>query len=925
MIAPTLLLVCCPLPLQSAHATASLPTVPLRATHGPAFAPDTARFVWWDWSGDGRLDALAADEDGGARLLLQSTDGHFEDCTLAAGLGGATWSRAAFGDFDRDGRADLFVLGPAGEPRLYLQADRGRFLPVDVDSAPAVDAVDVVRHAWSELCIVDVDADGRLDVHVTGQSAHRVLRGRGDGSFDVQDLGSLPALVEAGSVTAGTSVQSSGSAGGPTAGTFAPAVLGQGLGPVLVCAGSIDDLATGACLEASSVPVLGRLYPISSTWFVTQSGLVGVGTTTPAVRLDVAGVARAHQLVSSASTGTPPLFISSRTLVPLLNCDQLDGLDATAFRQVGVLLTTTDLAPGSVTTDKLALGAVASDRIADGAVTTDKLADFAVNSDALADGAVSASKLANGAVGPFALAPGSVTSSAILDGTVTEADLAAASVGSAKLQDSAVNTFKILDGSVQTVDLAAGSVTTDILAVGAVASDRIAVGAVTLARIGLNAVDTGRIIDGSILGADLAVGAVSSLAILNGSITSLDLADGSINAAALAPGAVDGSAIADGAIRDVDVNASAAIQGTKIRPDFGAQTVTSVTGAEFGNPTGSRAELGAASAPIRGIGSGLGTALAGDFLGRVAVAASNPGLPALDVSHSAGSSAARVTIVDSAGTSTAPALHVVATGDGAARGVLVESLGLANTGAAFQVVHSGAGVGLDITSGALPLRLDRSINAGTLIEARNSLDVEFRVDSSGDVFCDSTFVGGGADYAEWLELEFASELIEPGDVVGVRSGKVSKTLAGAERFMVASTNPVVIGNHSGAEDDVREGHAVIAFVGRAAVKVRGRAAPGDVLVPSGLGDGTAVALAPERVGASDLGRVIGTAWSAAEGDGVQLVDTLVGVGVERAASAALERLERELRARDEVLERELGSRDQQILRLTARLEALERR
>jgi hypothetical protein len=273
-----------------------------------------------------------------------------------------------------------------------------------------------------------------------------------------------------------------------------------------------------------------------------------------------------------------------------------------------------------------------------------------------------------------------------------------------------------------------------------------------------------------------------------------------------------------------------------------------------------------------------------------------------------------VTIVDPTGASTSPAMHVVATGDGATRGVLVESLGLANTGAAFQVVHNGAGVGLDITSGALPLRLDRSINAGTLIEARNTQDIEFRVDSSGDVFCDGAFIGGGADYAEWMELELPMEAIEPGDVVGVRAGKVSKTLAGAERFMVASTRPAVIGNHSGAEHDVREGHVVIAFVGRTPLKVRGRVAPGDVLVPSEFGDGTAVALDRAQIGAHDLGRVIGTAWSKADGDGVSLVDTLVGVGVERAASAALERLERELRQRDEVL-----------VRLTSRLEALERR
>ncbi len=432
----------------------------------------------------------------------------------------------------------------------------------------------------------------------------------------------------------------------------------------------------------------------------------------------------------------------------------------------------------------------------------------------------------------------------------------------------------------------------------------------TLARIGANAVDSARIVDGSVGAADLAVGAVTSATILNGTITGADLADGSVGAAALAPGAVDSSAIADGSLRDVDVSPTAAIQGTKVRPEFGAQTVRSLAGAVYGAPQGDRAELGAVGAPVRAFSGGL----AGEFNGRVSVDAATPALPALDVEHSAGGSGARVALADPAGTSSAPALHVVATGDGAARGVLVESLGLGNTGAAFQVVHSGAGVGLDIASGALPLRLDRTINAGTLIEARNSLDIEFRVDSSGDVFCDGAFLGGGADYAEWLALADPNEEVQPGDVVAVRDGAIGKALAGAQRWMVVSTNPVVIGNHSGAEHDGRPGHAIVAFVGRAPVRVIGRVQAGDLLVASGRGDGTAVAVAPTAVTAAHLAIAVGTAWSSADGDGPGLVEALVGIGTERFAALAVARLEREARERDALVQR-----------LAARIEALERR
>ncbi|MEZ6014136.1 MAG: VCBS repeat-containing protein [Planctomycetota bacterium] len=845
-----------PLPAQSALAAGvarARPTGARRAAPAAQGAPTAPvgsgvrRWSWTDIDGDGPLDALVILDDGRGVLLRQQADGRFEDMTQAAGLAGLTWRDAAFGDFDRDGRVDLFGLAGDGQARLHLQADAGRFLPVEVD-APT-------RTGWMAVETIDLDRDGTWDVQLIADSERRVLRGQGDGSFVPFELGAFGELrvssgrgaSQAGAAASGGGLTTQGLA--PNNTTSVPPQSQVVGGPTLVCAGSVEDIASGACLEASSVPSIGRLYPLTANLFVAGSGSVGIGTTNPNARLDVAGVARAVQFVSTVTTGQPPFLINSRNVVPLLNADQLDGLDSTAFRQLSVLLDTPDFAPQSVDTN------------------------------ALANGAVSAAKLAPGAIGALALSAGSVTSNAILDGTIGSADLGAGAVSGSKLQDSAVNSLKILDSSILSVDLAPG------------------------------AVNSLTILDGSVTGADLAPGSVGSAAIQNGSITAADIADGSITAAELAPNAVDSSALADGAVRDADVDVNAAIQGTKVRPDFANQLVTSQLGARFGAQAGDRAELGAAGAPLRAIGS----ALAGVFEGRVTVASDFTGQPTLDVTHQAGATAARITLIDNTNASTDPALHVVATGDGAARGVLVETTGLGNTGSAFQVIHRGAGPGLDITSGALPLRLDRSINSGSLIEARNTNDVEFRVDSSGDVFCDGAFLGGGADYAEWLELAVPSEVVAPGEVVGVRAGRISRSLAGAERFMVVTTRPAVIGNHPDAALDAREGFAAIAFLGRTPVKVRGVCRVGDLLVPSGLDDGVAVAIAPDALRATDLSRIIGTAWDASSGAGTASIEALVGLGVERAAGLVIQRLEAAL-----------AQRDARLARLEARLEALER-
>lgn len=60
--------------------------------------------------------------------------------------------------------------------------------------------------------------------------------------------------------------------------------------PSTICAGSITDQAGGACLEASTNPTLGMLYPMSPDLNVDPSnGRVGIGTTQPMGALHVEG------------------------------------------------------------------------------------------------------------------------------------------------------------------------------------------------------------------------------------------------------------------------------------------------------------------------------------------------------------------------------------------------------------------------------------------------------------------------------------------------------------------------------------------------------------------------------------------------------------------------------------------------------------
>lgn len=138
------------------------------------------------------------------------------------------------------------------------------------------------------------------------------------------------------------------------------------------------------------------------------------------------------------------------------------------------------------------------------------------------------------------------------------------------------------------------------------------------------------------------------------------------------------------------------------------------------------------------------------------------------------------------------------------------------------------------------------------------------------------FESGGADYAEWLEKKDVNELLTFGDVVGIRGGVISKEFKRAEKYMVITQNPTVIGAMPEEGDEKK--YEKVAFMGQVAVKVIGKVKKGDYILPSGNQDGMAIAVSPEKMAVGDYARIIGTAWS--ESDGKELfsfINTAVGI------------------------------------------------
>ena len=137
-----------------------------------------------------------------------------------------------------------------------------------------------------------------------------------------------------------------------------------------------------------------------------------------------------------------------------------------------------------------------------------------------------------------------------------------------------------------------------------------------------------------------------------------------------------------------------------------------------------------------------------------------------------------------------------------------------------------------------------------------------------------TTASSGADYAEFLERLDGEAPMAAGDVVGLFGRRISRATAGADRVMVISTAPIVLGNDPGREH--REGWEKVALLGQAPVSVVGPVRAGDLLVASGRGDGTAVARRPAALAVEELPGVLGRALESSEEPGETKVLALVG-------------------------------------------------
>jgi hypothetical protein len=144
-----------------------------------------------DLDGDGRLDLLVSQRGyNPTRRLILHNDGQvrFSDITKSAGLDADAGSIHGVGDFDHDGWPDLICIEGTGV-QIYLNDGKGHFIKKP-DAIRGLEKIENKPHStnWGGAVITDFDNDGRADVLIDGRNFLYILRGAGDGTFDIVNL-----------------------------------------------------------------------------------------------------------------------------------------------------------------------------------------------------------------------------------------------------------------------------------------------------------------------------------------------------------------------------------------------------------------------------------------------------------------------------------------------------------------------------------------------------------------------------------------------------------------------------------------------------------------------------------------------------------------------------------------------------------------
>jgi hypothetical protein len=229
------------------------------------------------------------------------------------------------------------------------------------------------------------------------------------------------------------------------------------------------------------------------------------------------------------------------------------GVDVTAIYHAGRRIKLTAATPGTI------YGTISSSTFSTNTTVNVTWDSGSLSSEAITNVYIGALSKTNNSI------PTGIISTAILaDGSVTTVKIADSQITVAKMTTNSVDSDQYVDGSIDTAHIASAQVTADKIGTSAVTTAKINADAITSAKIADEQIDSEHYVDGSIDTAHIADSQITVAKMAANSVDSDQYVDGSIDTAHIADSQITSAKIVDGTIVNADINASAAIDATKI-------------------------------------------------------------------------------------------------------------------------------------------------------------------------------------------------------------------------------------------------------------------------------------------------------------------------------------------------------------------------
>jgi len=250
----------------------------------------------------------------------------------------------------------------------------------------------------------------------------------------------------------------------------------------------------------------------------------------------------------------------------------INGADVTSTYHAGRRIKLTASTPGTI------YGTIASSSF-----STNTTVNITWDSGSLANEAISNVYIAALSKTNSSIPTDIIGTSNISDSAVTTAKIAADAVNGSKIADDSIDSEHYVDGSIDTAHIADAQITTAKITDANVTTAKIAADAITGAKIADDSINSEHYVDGS--------------------IDTAHIADSQITTAKIADSQITSAKITDGAIVNADINASAAIDATKIHDG-------TISNTEFGYLNGVSSNIqdqldakGASNANLTAIGN----------------------------------------------------------------------------------------------------------------------------------------------------------------------------------------------------------------------------------------------------------------------------------------------------------------------------------